>query len=183
MENIENNGEQTNEVAKEVMAEILKRETKGNFEKDLRIAGIANDYALEDALSRASFDVVEFRGENRAIIRDQNGDIVRSEKLIEKLKENLPSYFKSGGMDTDTANDSTNGETINLSEHYVIDILQGIESGEITNLNDNQKKSLRKASSELQKIDYTPGATQKRKIGKYSALDIHRLSRSVGALQ
>ncbi|MDD2463828.1 MAG: hypothetical protein PHI97_07490 [Desulfobulbus sp.] len=179
MENMENNGEQTNKIAKEVMVELLKREARSSFEKDLQIAGIANDYALEDALSRVSFDVIEYRGENRAIVRDQNGDIVRSEKLIEKLKENLPSYFKPVDLDADTAKE----ETIPLSEHHVIDILQGIENGQILNLNDNQKKSLRKAFSELQKVDYTPRAIQKRKIGKYSAMDIHRLSRSVGAYQ
>ncbi|MDD2464290.1 MAG: hypothetical protein PHI97_09855 [Desulfobulbus sp.] len=183
MENMENNGEQTNKIAKEVMVELLKKEARSSFEKELRIAGIANDYALEDALSRVSFEVIEYRGENRAIIRNQNGEIVRSEKLIEKLKENLPSYFKSGGLDADNANDSTKEETMPLSEHHVIDILQGIENGQILNLNDNQKKSLRKAFKELQKIDYTPGAIQKRKIGKYSAIDIHRLSRSVGAYQ
>ena len=154
--------------------EQLKLDAKENFKAELKQAGISNDNAIEDIMNRATFHVIEFQGEKRAYIRNSDGKVIDSESLINTFKKDLPSYFQSY---------STNDTTGNLSEHYAIDILKEIESGQIKKLNDEQRATLKKVFSELQKIDYTPGANQKRNIGKYDYMKIYRLCKKAGGLQ
>ena len=154
--------------------EQLKLDAQEKLKADLKQAGISNDNALEDLMNRATFHVVEFQGAKRAYIRNIDGKVIESESLINTLKEDLPSYFHG----------YSNGDTTgNLSEHYATELLKQIESGQIKSLTDEQKSTLKKVFSELQKIDYTPGANQKRNIGKYDYMKIYRLCKKAGGLQ
>lgn len=175
MDEISNNTESSAEL------EQQKLNIKERFIADLKQAGIANDFAIEDVLARASFHATEFQGENRSYIKNSNGKIVDSGTLVDTLKEQLPSYFTgyvgNFGSVGSVANADNNSTTI-MQEHYTLNLLDQISEGHITEINAEQKSALKNVFKYLCGIDYAPGST-KRMIGKYNQNDVHRLIRKV----
>lgn len=161
------------ENSKEVAAELMKTETANQFKESLIQHG-ASEESANDLMRHASFEAVEFMDVLKPIVKDNDNQIVAQEKLIEELKQAMPSYFAFGAGSTET-----NNNLATLSEHHVINILQGIEDGTVTDLSGAEKAALR---SGMKSLENKEGGTSVKKLGDYSAMDIHKLCRKVGGL-
>lgn len=174
MDNIDNEIQGSN-----AEVEQLKLNAEEKFKEDLKIAGISNDNAIEDIIGRVSFNVIEINGKTKSYIRNNDGKVIDSDLFITNLKNQLPSYF-SGYVSID--NSLGGGDTATLQDNYALNILEQIEEGTIKMLDEAQKETLLKTLLALSKPDYKPGSTKK-KLGKYEAMDVHKLFRKAGGLK
>lgn len=157
---------------KEIAAELLKTETANQFKADLLQNGCSEESA-NDLMRHASFDAVEVFGTLKPVVRDtKNNQIIDSKDLIANLEQQFPSYFGAGSTET-------NSDVATLKEHHVLNILQGIESGSITELSGAEKAAIRAG---IKSLENKEGGTSIKKLGDYSAMDIFKLCKPVGGL-
>ncbi len=163
------------EVAKEVMALTIQQQAIEDFKKELQLAG-ASIEATNDLMNRVDISAIDFMGETRPVIKDANGQSMQSKDLISNLKEQLPSYFNAGTTET-------NGDVAPLSEHYLVDILQQIEAGELKTLDSNQKSAIRNCIKYLAQPVYHGNEKRTMGNGKYDAMNVYRIVRKLSVVE